>query len=146
MATKLHPIARCQTMSLLNQLEAGVRFLDVRCRHFHRSFLIHHDKVYQGTNFDQVLDVTLEFLSNHPTEVILMRLKKEYFDEGNGDESFTERLDIYLASRDQTKIWRNSSFPETIGDARGKLVILRDIGGTSEFVDYGRFEAEVNII
>ena len=90
MATKLHPIARCQTMSLLDQLEAGVRFLDIRCRHFHRSFLIHHDRVYQGTTFDQVLDVALQFLTDNPTETILMRLKKEYVDEGNGNESFTE--------------------------------------------------------
>jgi len=34
--------AKCQNLSLSSQLDAGVRFVDIRCRHLNNTFVIHH--------------------------------------------------------------------------------------------------------
>ena len=63
--------------------EIGVRYLDIRCRHFHNTFEIHHGSIYQKINFDQVLEQCFTFLNNHPSETIIMSVKEEYNPEGN---------------------------------------------------------------
>ena len=40
-------LAICQSLSLPEQLEAGVRFLDVRARHLKNKLPIHHGILYQ---------------------------------------------------------------------------------------------------
>lgn len=50
--------ARCQTLSLSEQLEAGVRYLDIRCRRVDNSFSIYHGMVSQNMTFEDVLDAT----------------------------------------------------------------------------------------
>jgi hypothetical protein len=48
--------AKCQDLTIAQQLDAGVRFLDIRCRHIDDGFTIHHSEVYQKINFNNVLD------------------------------------------------------------------------------------------
>src|SRR4051794_40583034 len=60
--------AKCQNLTIAEQLNAGVRFLDIRCRHLDNAFTIHHGSVYQNITFDDVLNATIAFLSNNPTE------------------------------------------------------------------------------
>src|SRR5579864_9502172 len=36
---------KCQNLSLAEQLMAGVRFLDIRCRHTNNAFAIYHGRV-----------------------------------------------------------------------------------------------------
>jgi len=40
----------CQTLTLATQLNAGIRVLDIRCRHVHNRFAIHH-AVHQADDF-----------------------------------------------------------------------------------------------
>jgi 1-phosphatidylinositol phosphodiesterase len=89
-----------QSMSLRTQLMSGIRALDIRCRHIENRFAIHHGFVYQNANFDDVLQATQEFLSKHPTETIIMRVKEEYNPTGNTRtfaSTFKYYLDMYPA-------------------------------------------------
>ena len=54
-------IAQTQSMTLSMQLQAGVRALDIRCRHINNAFAIHHGLIYQNANFDDVLSVVRDF-------------------------------------------------------------------------------------
>ena len=45
-----------QSLSLTNQLESGIRALDIRCRHYYDSFRIHERGIYLNVNLDNVLD------------------------------------------------------------------------------------------
>src|SRR5437764_13048815 len=38
--------ATCQSLSLADQLNAGVRFIDIRCRNLDNGFVIQHGSVY----------------------------------------------------------------------------------------------------
>lgn len=77
------PLAACQTLSLQEQLEAGIRFIDIRCRHIgdgngNDIFTIHHDVFYQNLTFGTgVRDVCIDFLKKNPTECIVMSIKEE---------------------------------------------------------------------
>lgn len=114
--------ARCQRLDLTKQLQAGVRFLDVRCRHFHDRFEIHHGQIYQGLAFDEVLEDVTEFLHAHPSETIVMSVKQEHTPEGN-DRSFAATFDAYVARN--PGVWSLGDHVPTLGAARGKIVLFR---------------------
>lgn len=68
---------KCQTWGLKDQLNAGIRYLDTRCRHVKDSFLIYHSDCYEHISFGEVLSIIAEFLDNNPFEWILLRIKEE---------------------------------------------------------------------
>jgi 1-phosphatidylinositol phosphodiesterase len=120
-----NPWVVTQSLELRPQLDAGIRVLDIRARHYDNRFTIHHGAVYLDTNFDDVLSTVKQFLIDHPSETILMRVKQEHYPEFT-TRSFEETFEWY---RDQPVyspfIWRGTTVP-ALGQARGKIVIIDD--------------------
>lgn len=83
-------ISECQSLTLEQQLEAGVRGLDVRCRHISNSFAIHHGIVFMHLMFGDVLNVLESFLQINPSETVIVRIKEEHTPE-NVTRSFEVR-------------------------------------------------------
>ncbi|MFE7558788.1 phosphatidylinositol-specific phospholipase C domain-containing protein [Kitasatospora sp. NPDC057500] len=116
---------QCQSKSITELLEAGVRFLDVRCVHAHGTwdFPVFHGSVYQETHFADVERACRDFLHAHPSETILMNLQQEI---NNGlvnrtGEEFLERfLDLYDPS-----VWVFPNSSPKLEDCRGKIVLVR---------------------
>jgi len=120
--------AKCQNLTIADQLTAGVRFLDIRCRHINDAFAIHHGQVYQNQNFDDVLNATIAFLNSNPTETVIMSVKEEY--NASGDtRSFEATFDSYVA-KNPGKWYLGSSIP-TLDQVRGKIVLFRRFGASS---------------
>lgn len=120
--------AKCQNLTIGEQLNAGVRFLDIRCRHLNDAFTIHHGRVYQNIDFTDVLDATYGFLNSNPGETVIMSVKEE-FDASGNTRSFEGSFDSY-AARNAGKWLLASSIP-TLGQARGKIVLFRRFQSTS---------------
>ncbi|KAJ8335174.1 hypothetical protein SKAU_G00408130 [Synaphobranchus kaupii] len=126
-------LTECQSWPLDLQLRAGVRFLDMRVRHVKGNLTIHHGVVYQRAHLGQVLEGVARFLQERPTETVLMRLKEE----------FSETNDIYAAVVDYVHCYANwdllwhSRITPTMGQARGKLVVLQDFSGPDLGMRYG---------
>lgn len=114
--------AKTQNLSIAEQLNAGVRFLDVRCRFINNSFVIHHDRVYQHLNFDDVLQSCALFLDANPSEAIIMSIKEEYTPSGN-TMTFQQRFINYAET--YAGLFRLDTDVPTLQDARGKIVLLR---------------------
>ncbi|WP_431610467.1 phosphatidylinositol-specific phospholipase C [Chryseobacterium sp. 'Rf worker isolate 10'] len=114
--------AKTQNLSIAEQLNAGVRFLDIRCRHIDNSFAIHHGAIYQNLNFDDVLNACYTFLSSHPSETIIMSVKEEY-DASNTTRSFEQTFDSYV-QKNPSKWDLGANIP-TLGSVRGKIKLLR---------------------
>ena len=132
---------QCQTWSLTRQYEAGIRFVDIRCRHFNDELLIYHSCVYQRTDFDDVLQATLAFLAAHSRETILMRVKEEYLPEHN-TKLFSEAVQTYVDRFPSAKFFSGHTFP-TLGQVRGKVVVLRDYIGPATFgLPYDKLDIE----
>jgi 1-phosphatidylinositol phosphodiesterase len=114
-----------QSMRLWEQLYSGIRALDIRCRHYYNTFTIHHGEVYQHANFDDVLETAQRFLrATDYTETIIMRVTEEYEPKGN-TVSFAATFLAY-ASKYPGLIWGYDDNNPTLGQVRGKVVILQD--------------------
>ncbi|MGH8375016.1 MAG: phosphatidylinositol-specific phospholipase C [Pseudomonas sp.] len=70
-------LAETQNLDLSDQLDAGIRFLDIRLAHYHDDLFAHHDVVCTGKSYADVVTICSEFLRRHPSETILMSVKEE---------------------------------------------------------------------
>ncbi len=115
-------IARTQTLTIAEQLDAGVRYLDIRCRHFEDAFLIYHGSIDQNQSYDEVLATLTTFLAEHPTETIIASVKEESLPQNN-TRTFAQTFDSYL---DQNpNLWYLGDRIPELGEVRGKIVLLR---------------------
>ena len=119
---------KCQKLSLAEQLKAGVRFLDIRCRHTNNAFGIYHGRVAQQASFDDVLKTCARFLSSNPGECIVMSVKQESTPEGN-TRSFEQTFDSYVSKN--PSLWHLGSDIPTLGAVRGKIVLFRRFAAKS---------------
>lgn len=157
-----------QYLDLPEQLDAGIRFLDIRLSHYRDNLFVHHDILHMGKNYKDVLDVCTEFLDEHPSETIFMSVKDESrLDSALGKFAPSE---IFGKYRGDPANWviRSGSFEEafnartwenvedsalffnffcpvpgrgpvdesctltpgtTLGDVRGKVILLRRFRG-----------------
>lgn len=82
-----NPVFQCQNHNLKTQLEAGLRYFDIRGRLLIKENAggedgdpvigIFHASVFTGYTLEDVLLTLFRFLEDHPTEGIVMRLKEE---------------------------------------------------------------------
>ncbi|WP_030990916.1 phosphatidylinositol-specific phospholipase C [Streptomyces sp. NRRL S-1813] len=121
------PWVACQNTSVDAQLTSGVRFLDVRCRAIDNVFAIHHGAFYQELMFGDVLNACRAFLTAHPSETVLMRVKQEYSEVGA--EEFRRIFDLYLDDKGYRSLFRLDAGLPTLGQARGRVVLLADSDG-----------------
>lgn len=117
----------CQNTTVADQLNSGIRFLDVRCRVTGGSFAIHHGAFYQNMMFGDVLIACRDFLAAHPGETVLMRVRQEYSSES--DTTFRSIFDDYLDRRGWRPLFHIDGTLPPLGQARGKVVLVADNGG-----------------
>ncbi len=135
-------IVRTQSMSLQQQLDAGVRALDIRCWLEHDTFQMHHGIVDLDQNFGQVLDIVHTFLLEHPGETILMRVKQEG-DGGDNTESFARVFARYAEVEGADLFWKPTTENPTLHDVRGKVVVMQDFGAPDRWgLNYDGFDIE----
>jgi 1-phosphatidylinositol phosphodiesterase len=69
--------AKTQNLDLAHQLNAGIRFLDIRLAHYQDNLFAHHNAVHMEKSYADILDICSSFLGEHPAEAILMSVKEE---------------------------------------------------------------------
>jgi 1-phosphatidylinositol phosphodiesterase len=121
-------LAKCQNLTIADQLAAGVRYFDVRCRHVDDGFQIYHGAVDQSQTFDQVLATMYAFLDAHPGETVIVSIKEEATPSGQ-TRPFEATLASYLAQAPER--WYLAPALPRLGDVRGKLVLLRRFDATA---------------
>lgn len=128
-----YPIIRTwktQDLSLREQLNAGVRFLDIRCRHIQNVCAIHHGMVFTEQFLNEVLATIYTFLDENPSESILMSVKEPEWDAEGNTRTFEETFRDYI-SRNPSKWYLEPTVPLLGSDpkepltARGKIVLIR---------------------
>ncbi|KAJ8386521.1 hypothetical protein AAFF_G00169910 [Aldrovandia affinis] len=129
-------LTECQSWPLEQQLRAGVRFLDVRVRHAKGNLTIHHGVVYQRAHFGQVLEGVAGFLREHPSETVLMRLKEELSETGDIYGAVVE----YVHRHAHWDLLWHSRLVPTVGQVRGKLIVLQDFAGPDLGMRYGSLD------
>ena len=122
----------CQNKTLDEQLLMGIRFLDIRCRHFNNALPLHHEKYFLGIYLDQVLDKIVGFLSQHPGEMIIVNIQEEHWEEGGNahGRSFEEEVRRYL-TKVENYVYKFTGKSPTLRDARGKMIAMSNITNIS---------------
>lgn len=132
-ATKYVTLAffgKCQTKSVGEQLEAGYRYLDIRLAADGTQLKLMHGFVNCKTGvlpwsdtlyLDAVLDECYRFLDAHPGETVLFAVKQEHGKESVAE--FQRLLNSYIQKNPER--WLLTDTVPTLGQARGKLVLLR---------------------
>jgi 1-phosphatidylinositol phosphodiesterase len=125
MATKGNRWVQNQTMSLQNQLDSGIRYLDIRVRAIDGVFAIHHGAFFLDVMFGEVLNTVKGFLDRNPSETVLMRIKEEYKPVSNLE--FNTILASYLnRPQYQGLFYRGAQLNPSLSEMRGKIVVLQD--------------------
>ena len=122
--------SKCQALSIGEQLDAGFRYLDIRlgidnetgALQLMHGFTKCKTGVFSKTLLlNDVLDACYGFLDAHPTETVIFAVKQEHGNESVGE--FETRLDAII--REDESRWLLSDTLPALGQARGKLVLLR---------------------
>lgn len=117
----------CQRLGIKDQLEAGVRFLDIRLKQEKDVLNVYHGPVFQNQHFVQIADACTEFLKANPREVILMSIQREGEPENNArQESFHACLLRFIA--EYPGYFHTGTSIPTLDEVRGKIVIIRRFG------------------
>ncbi|MEU3959757.1 phosphatidylinositol-specific phospholipase C domain-containing protein [Streptomyces buecherae] len=111
-----------QRRTIADQLDLGIRFLDIGCRSSHSAFAVHHGAVFQRVLFGEVLLACEAFLRARPSETVLLRLRQEH--STVPDAEFRRVFDLYLAGF--RRLLRLDATLPTLGQARGRVVLLAD--------------------
>jgi 1-phosphatidylinositol phosphodiesterase len=145
-----------QSLPLSEQLNAGVRALDIRLARVTGGLALHHGVTYQTADFDDVLRTVVIFLSRNPSETVLMRVSSpsasdekavqaqallqpspinvkfadKYYDAAgmkNNMLSFSEMFMLYVNNPAFAgKFYQGPVQELSLGSVRGKILLLRD--------------------
>ena len=119
---------KCQSLSIDEQLELGVRFFDIRLQLKNNKLVVVHSFVDQATDFDDVLDDMKEFLDDNPTEFLIVSIKQDA-DPSGSNLDFTKELEKML--RSCNKVSEATDLPNTVGEARGRIHIISRYSGST---------------
>ena len=125
-------ISQTQTLSVTQQLEAGVRYFDFRFKLISETFLANHSICYcrkkkgflnEVLTCDDIVKECLDFLSENPTETILFQLKEA--ESHTGDEFYNVFYKKYIEKTPEK--WFTENRIPAMGEARGKIILLRAV-------------------
>ena len=117
---------QCQSLSLKDQLNLGIRFLDIRLKQENTNLKAVHGIVDEKASFKSITTTIKSFLNDHPSELIVMSIKEEV--KTKNSISFDECLKTYLTD-DIYEL--GSAIPSKLGDVRGKVILLSRYAGSS---------------
>lgn len=122
--------SKCQSLSIGEQLEAGFRYLDIRLGEDEEGLKLMHGFVscltgpwpWSGAlRLENVLEECYSFLDAHPTEFVVFCVKHEH-----GEASDADFMGMLMEEIEKTpERWYLGSVLPTVGEARGRLVLLR---------------------
>lgn len=124
--------SRNQELSLYEQLNAGIRCVDIRVsKQANGDLAIYHGLTYMYINLEDVFNITYKFLQENPTETVLMMIREEVFESSGDGSSFASDIDN-LIDKNSAFWYLGTTIPANIGEVRGKIVLLRRYDGDTK--------------
>ena len=111
---------KCQEMNIQNQLNIGVRFLDIRLQLVKDELQVVHSFVKQDLDFVSVLEDINEFITSYNSEFLIVSIKKDN-DSVKSTVDFSDKVLEELGKYQNIVL---DTLPSTVKEARGKIYIL----------------------
>lgn len=124
--------ARTQTLTIQQQLEAGVRAFDLRPTYKASreseieldNLLIYHGLTSTGVKWKDAMDALIGFVTEHPSETVIVNMQKEAGGLFGSDYSATWRKSIRSYLQDHSKqLVTQMKVNLTLADCRGKVLV-----------------------
>lgn len=131
--TQPWPFVATQTMDIEEQLNAGIRYFDLRCGIVKNTTEMVHGPRLLGLRLQKVLDTMYIWLDFHTTEGLVVQIKEDRKSE-QSTIHFSQSIYENIASRSEH--WRTANTTPSMGELRGKIQLLRRYNGPSRMA-YG---------
>jgi 1-phosphatidylinositol phosphodiesterase len=131
----------CQDFSIPNQLNLGVRWLDIRLHFEDADLKIYHGSNYLNKNFDYVLGHCINFLNDNPTETIILMIKQEH--PAVSEKLFSEQVYDHIENRGLYNFYLHDQVPK-LDDVRGLIYIVRRFHNESGHSPFGVYASWLN--
>lgn len=118
---------KTQDKNIEQQLNSGIRFFDIRLVHQNGVLkLCHGSHIFDTTFVGDVLKTTAEFLKEHPSETVIMTIKRDHDLDKDGGTKYRGALQKALEGDRALTPYMVKSFRSdfTLGDLRGKMLII----------------------
>lgn len=120
------PFIATQKMDILDQLNAGIRYFDLRCGLRDDIVEMVHGPSYLGLTLQMVLETMYLWLEVNPSEALIVQIKKDRNEE-RATVEFSDALIAVLAQKPER--WRTASTVPLLGALRGRIQLFRRFEG-----------------
>jgi 1-phosphatidylinositol phosphodiesterase len=131
--TMSYPFVATQKMSVIQQLDSGIRHFDFRCGLRNDIVEMVHGVTYLGLTLEDVLSHVYAWLAVQQTEALIIQIKKDR-KQRNSKVDFANAIHQVLSRR--SELWRTANTTPLIGDLRGRIQLFRRFIGP-ELYAYG---------
>lgn len=147
-AVQFSVLSKCQNMTVTEQLNSGIRFLDIRVEQDGEKLKLVHDiadckspvnrreKLY----LEAVISDCKSFLSENPSETILISYKRD--DGANQEDTFDVFYENYL---EKDSVWYKENRIPLLNEVRGKIVLLNRDNIDKSNGKYTDFNTGINL-
>jgi 1-phosphatidylinositol phosphodiesterase len=127
-------IIKTQALNILQQLEAGSRYFDIRVDYDYRELVTYHrsgDAGCNGQSLETVLDQSLQFLQSHGSETFILKFSHIRTNRKK-EREIKDRIDEFLVDIKYREYLFTHSKRDvnlaniTLDDCRGKLILVFD--------------------
>ncbi len=120
------PWAKTQTKSIREQLDEGIRLLDIRISYDSGTIMLYHGSGFCACtcnlSLKDAIGAVLQFLADHPSETVIVSLKNE--DGSNMSDKYRNMVSVIIDGfKSNDMVYAGKEIP-TLGAVRGKMVIL----------------------
>lgn len=123
--------SKCQSLTIDEQLAAGVRAFDLRPRYTASkesdisldNLEIYHGITATGVKWKDAMDNLIAFLDANPTETIIVKMHKEKASGTDYSAMWRTSIRTYLQQH-KSKLVQQISTSTTLSDCRGKVLVL----------------------
>lgn len=138
--------AKCQSLSIPQQLKIGVRFLDLRVEKYGDKLRLVHSsaKCFKTAShkglllLEDVISECEKFLKSNPSETLIISIKRDAGD--SAESTFDTLFEKYL----NTSFWYQKNEIPTLKEVRGKAVFMNRFNVNSDNEKYTDFNVGLN--
>jgi 1-phosphatidylinositol phosphodiesterase len=114
---------KCQDSTILEQLNYGVRFFDIRLYRYNDSLYVCHNFIDENLTFESFVNQTSAFLSSYPSEGVLASIKHEGNNDKGNSKTFEALLQEQIAKN--PTLWQTGrDLPANLGAIRRKITLI----------------------
>jgi 1-phosphatidylinositol phosphodiesterase len=121
------PFIATQTLDITAQLNAGIRYFDLRCGLRADVLEMVHGQALLGLRLEQVLADMYAFLAAHPSEAVIAQIKRDRKDETSTVHFAQAIATLISATPDH---WRTANTTPLLGELRSRIQLFRRFEGS----------------